>query len=263
MFLKKQGYPQEGELVLCTVTKVQHTSVFARLDEFENKSGMIHISEISPGRIRNIRDYVKEGKVIVCTVLRINLERGYIDLSLRRVSDMQRRNKVNQIKQEQKAEKILEFVAKQVKKPMETVYKEIKQTLEKHEYALLYPCFEDFVIEAVTFKELEIPSIYLKILEEVVKQRIKPPEVSISGKLKLQCYEPNGVEIIKKALKKGLKAGDNIDLKYLGAGKYGLVIKAEEYKTAEKVLKNVTNAVTKEMKNYCEVEFIRDSKAKE
>ena len=38
MFLKKQGFPQEGELVLCTVTKVQHTPVFARLDEFENKS---------------------------------------------------------------------------------------------------------------------------------------------------------------------------------------------------------------------------------
>ena len=64
-------------------------------------------------------------------------------------------------------------------------------------------------------------------------------------------------------MKKGLKAGDNIDLKYLGARKYGLVIKAGDYKTAEKVLKNVTDAVTKEMKDYCEVEFVRDSKAKE
>ena len=68
MLYKKQGYPEEEELVLCTVTNVQHHSVFVNIDEY-NLSGMIHISEVSPGRIRNIRDYVKEGKVIVCKVL--------------------------------------------------------------------------------------------------------------------------------------------------------------------------------------------------
>ncbi len=110
MLAKKQGLPEEDELVLCTVTSVQHHSVFVNLDEY-GKTAMIHISEVAPGRIRNIRDYVKEGKVVVCKVLKIN-ERGNVDISLRRVTEAQRRAKINQIKQGQKIEKIVEVTAR-------------------------------------------------------------------------------------------------------------------------------------------------------
>ena len=61
--------PKEGEIVLCKVTKIFHSSVFANLVEYGDfSSGMIHISEIAPGRIRNLRDYVKVGKQIVCVI---------------------------------------------------------------------------------------------------------------------------------------------------------------------------------------------------
>jgi len=45
MFYRKEGYPEENELVLCTVTSVQYNSVFCMLDQY-SKSGMIHISEV-------------------------------------------------------------------------------------------------------------------------------------------------------------------------------------------------------------------------
>src|SRR3990172_6820659 len=112
MLFKREGYPEEGEIVLCTVAKIHSHAVFVDMDEY-GKGGMIHISEISPGRIRNIRDFVVEGKKIVCKVLRINLERGHIDLSLRRVTENQKKNKVNELKREQLAEKIVEYAAKQ------------------------------------------------------------------------------------------------------------------------------------------------------
>src|SRR3989304_3207775 len=64
-FFRKKGFPEEHELLICTVTKVDLQGVFVSIDEYAIQ-GMIHISEIAPGRIRNIRDYVKEGKVIVC-----------------------------------------------------------------------------------------------------------------------------------------------------------------------------------------------------
>ena len=104
MLYKREGLPEEDEIVMCTVTKIFPHSVFVNIDEL-NKTGVIHISEISPGRIRNIRDFVKQDKKIICKVLRINKERGHIDLSLRRVIDAQRRNKSDEIKQEQLAEK--------------------------------------------------------------------------------------------------------------------------------------------------------------
>ena len=50
MLYKRQGFPEESELVLCTVTKVQYDSVFVNLNEY-GKLGVIHISEISPRQL--------------------------------------------------------------------------------------------------------------------------------------------------------------------------------------------------------------------
>ena len=155
MLLKKKGFPEEDELVLCVVSKIQYHSIFAQLDEYD-KQGMIHISEVSPGRIRNIRDYVKEGKVVVCKVLRINQEKGYIDLSLRRVTEMQRRNKLDAIKQEQKAEKILEIFAEQQKADFKKLYIQLSEIILK-EYDYLHHCFEDVVESNLSLESVGIP----------------------------------------------------------------------------------------------------------
>src|SRR3990167_9954155 len=98
MFYKKNGLPEESEIVVCTIKKILPNSVFVDLDEYENKEGLIHISEISPGRIRNIRDFVKEGKKIVCKVLKVDVQKGHLDLSLRRVNQVQRINKNKEYK---------------------------------------------------------------------------------------------------------------------------------------------------------------------
>src|SRR3989344_529510 len=148
MLLKKTGFPQEEELVLCTVTAVQYSSVFCTLDEYGARTGMIHISEVAPGRIRNIREFVKEGKKIVCKVLRINTERGHIDLSLRRVTEMQKRTKTDSIKNEQRAEKIVEQLAHQLKEPIEVLYKLVAEKILPS-YAYLHQCFEEVAADNV------------------------------------------------------------------------------------------------------------------
>ncbi|MBU3942225.1 MAG: translation initiation factor IF-2 subunit alpha [Nanoarchaeota archaeon] len=257
MLLKKQGYPEESEIVLCTVTSVRYNSVFANLNEYDH-SGMIHISEISPGRIRNINDYVKEGKVVICKVLRIDKERGYIDLSLRRVNEGQRRAKVNEIKKEQKAEKIIEFVAKKLKKDVKDIYKEISDKVFKR-YDLLYPCFEDVSEKKINLEEIDIPKKLAEELKEVIKQKIKPVEVNIKGNIKLVSYASDGVEIIKDAIKRGMDK--NIKILYVGGGKYNIKVKASDYKAAEKILKDSTEAIIQYAeKNDVKASFEREEK---
>jgi len=257
MLLKKQGYPEESEIVLCTVTSVRYNSVFANLNEY-NHSGMIHISEVSPGRIRNINDYVKEDKVIICKVLRIDKEKGYIDLSLRRVNEGQRRAKVNEIKREQKAEKIIEFVAKKLKKDVKEVYQEISDKILK-KYDLLYPCFEDVAEKRISLDEVDIPKEIAKELKEVIEQKIKPIEVNIKGNIKLVSYAPNGVEIIKEAIKKGIDK--NIKILCNGGGRYSIKVTSPDYKTAEKILKKSTEAIIQYAeKNNVKASFDREEK---
>ncbi len=256
MLLRKEGFPEDNELVICTVTAIHYHSVFVNLDEY-NKSGMIHISEISPGRIRNIRDFVKEGKKIVCKVLRIHQDKGHIDLSLRRVNEGQRKEKVSQMKQEQLAEKIVETVAKQRKEKFEELYEKItKKVFEK--YDLLYDAFDDASAGRAKLEELEIEPDVAKQLMEIISQRIKPTEIEIGGELTLQSYEPNGVEIIKEAVK---KAGKKAEIRYTGGGTYGVKVKSLEYKDAEKDLKEALDNVTKYMEeNNSTASFAREEK---
>jgi translation initiation factor 2 subunit 1 len=258
MLYKKQGFPEEDELVLCTITSVQSHSVFATLDEYDNRSGMIHISEVSPGRIRNIRDFVVEGKKIVCKVLKIDEKKGHIDLSLRRVNESQKRAKLDQIKQEQKAEKIIEMLARELKKPVEEIYKQIAdQVLKKYER--IHEYFDELVI-GKTKLELNLDKNLIEKLASIVKEKIKIPEVQIKGVLTLTSYAPNGIEIIKEAIKKAEEKGDNkLSIKYAGAGKYKLLITAPDYKEAEKIIKSSVAAAEKVMeKNDSFFEFERE-----
>ena len=245
MLYKKEGIPEEDELVLCTITSVQHHSVFAKLDEFENKSGMIHISEVSPGRIRNIRDYVQEGKKVVCKILRIDKVKGHIDLSLRRVNENQRRKKIDGIKQEQKAEKIIESIAKKFKKDLKGVYEEISsKVFEKYEY--IHDCFNDIVDKNFDLKKLGMEEKLADELTNVVKEKIKPAEVQIKGILKLVSYDSDGIEVIKKTLQRAEKLGKGITkVTYAGAGNYNIVVTAADYKEAEKALKASTESAIK------------------
>lgn len=235
MLLKKEGFPQEDELVLCTVTNIQYHSVFVQLDEY-GKTGLIHISEISPGRIRNIRDFVTEGKKVVCKVLQVNTEKGHIDLSLRRVNEAQKREKLNQIKKEQLAEKIIENVAKSRGESVIALYQKISDKLLQ-KFPSLFDAFEKVATEGLDISEVLDKKI-AKEIADVVKTRIKPIEVKIKGDLALTTYAENGIELLKEMLTKAEEQGAVI--KYKGAGTYHLEITAKDYKSGEKMLKKTT-----------------------
>src|SRR3989344_5637544 len=88
---------KEDESALCTVTRIESAAVFVNIEEY-NQEGTITLSEISPGRIRNIREFVSIGKKIVCKVLR--KQGNHIELSLRRVSAKERDEILNRYKKE-------------------------------------------------------------------------------------------------------------------------------------------------------------------
>jgi translation initiation factor 2 subunit 1 len=236
MLLYKKGFPEEGELVLCKVGKVSYNAVFVTINEYR-KQGMIHISEVSPGRIRSLSNFVKEGKMVVCKVLRINKERGHIDLSLRRVNDNQKRKKMDTLKQEQRAEKIIEDSAKLLKIEVPKFYEKVSK-FPLAEYGGVYPAFEAVIEEDYDLSDLELEKKELDTIMKLVKERIKPKEVEILGDIIIQSYQENGVEVVKKALIMIEKTDtEKITVKYLGASKFRLRLVAHDYQEAEAILK--------------------------
>ncbi|MBW2998001.1 S1 RNA-binding domain-containing protein [Candidatus Woesearchaeota archaeon] len=245
MLIKKDKFPEVDELVIATVTKVNPNSVFTTMDEYEGKTALIHISEISPGRIRNIRDYVVEGKKIICKVLKVDVHKGHVDLSLRRVTEIQKRNKSDELKQEQKAEQLFNFFVKE-NKIGKKVQNDFIKKINK-EYSAVYDFYTDVVEENITVSEILDEKGFSQEFEDFIKDKIKPEEVEIIGTMKITSFEPDGVEIIKKVIKKNQDELTNIS--YLGSGNYSIKIKSKEFKEAEKILKekieNIEKAIEK------------------
>ena len=247
MFYKKKGLPDDAELVICTVKKVLPHSVFVSIDEYENLEGMMHISEVSPGRIRNIRDFVIEGKKLVCKVLKVNPEKNHVDLSLRRVTLIQKNKKNEVYKQEEKAEKILESLAKNLKKDVKEIYEKVGNELMA-KYGSLTEAFYSIVKDEANLDSLNIPKEYKTELKKIANEKISIPEVKISGVLILKSESGNGIDKIKNILieskKNAKRKGYFLNLKYLSAPSYRLEVISSDFKNAERALKEIIDEIS-------------------
>jgi translation initiation factor 2 subunit 1 len=256
-----KGWPNVGELVVCTVTKVVDFGAFVALDEYDNKEGLIHISEVASGWVKYIRDHVREGQKIVCKVLDVNPKRGHIDLSFKDVNEHQRRETIQLWKNDQKALKWLQFVADDAKVPAPEL--EAMKDLIRDEFGNLYAVFEDAVIGNIKpIAKLGFSQEVIDAIVKVAHDNVKIPSVDISGYVDIVCPVSNGIDVIKKALKTAstVDAGDGItvEVSYVGAPRYRIRVIAPDYKKAENVLKNVaTEAIGQVSKHGGEGEFHR------
>jgi len=234
-----EEFPETGELILGTVKEIFKQGAFVTLDEYGDVKGMLHLSEISLKWVRNIRDYVKEEQKVVLLVLGVNPQKGHIDLSLRRVTDAQRKVKLQEVKQRQRAEKLLELLAVDLKENQAVVKDRIGKELLK-KYDSVYKGFEAIVADNSVAEKLDLDAKWKKKLAEIVVKSIKSPYVEIAGYIELRSYEPDGVNNIKSSLAEVEKHNTKetkLKVSYISAPYYRITVKAPNYKEAEKVLK--------------------------
>ena len=91
--MKYSGWPDSGDLVVGTVDEIADFGVFVDLDEYEDKRGLVHISEVASGWIKNVRDHVRPGQTAVCKVLDVNENSRQVDLSIKDVTTTSERRK--------------------------------------------------------------------------------------------------------------------------------------------------------------------------
>ncbi len=242
---RKPQWPEVGDLVIATMENVTTYGAYAKLDEY-NKQGLLHVSEISSRWIRNIRDFVREGQKAVLKVIRVDSDKGHIDLSLRRVTKRARTEKIRQWKQDRKAEALLRGVAEKLGLPDEEVYEKAGALIED-QYGL-YEGFEKIAKEGpevLTF--MGVPENIAKAFAEVAEERIRVKMVKVKGTLEIRSMTPNGVNVIQESFlkaKKGEKPKDaDVRFYVIAAPKYSVEVSAENYKRAEDILHNISQGV--------------------
>lgn len=220
----------ERDLVLCIVDRIVKTTVFVKIEG--NGEGTIVTSEIAPGRIRNLRDYVFPGKRIVCKVLRI--DNGNINLSLRRVSQKETKEVLDIYEKERNSLSILRSV---LKEKAEEVAGKIKLESSLHEF--LQNCRTN-PEKLSKFLKGEDAERVCKILQDKKEKLIE-----VKREFKFSSKKPDGIKIIKNTLS---VCQGNCEISYLAAGRYAIKFKAKDYKKANQEVNLVLEKIEKSAK---------------
>ena len=233
--------PEQGEIILATVTKVMDHGAYVTLDEYDDIQGFLHISEIAPGWIRSVNRFVKDGEKKVLLVKKVKAVD--IDLSLKQVSKDQKKQKLKEVKKYEKGKTLLENLQEKTKITNEEVEK-----LEDKFYTKFDSVYDGFMeiarngISIIT--DLKLTKKITTAIEEICS-KIKLPSVQIRGIMEITSDKSDGVEIIKKILLDIIKKDSTMDITYLGAPKYRISITSEDFKSAEKSLKPIIEEIQK------------------
>lgn len=235
-----QQMPDEGELVIASVNEITAHGVYVSLDEYNKLPAFLHISEIATGWVRDIERYAKPGQKIVLKVIRVNRGRKEIDLSLRQVSGEERKSKLIEVKKTERARTILDGL--KVRLNLDDAALRSLQDLILQQYDTIYDGFEDVARRGQkAIQKMSAPLQYAEALESLAHEKIAIPIVEVRGVMDIRVKSPNGIEVIRNALKMGEEVrgqGVQVNVTYLGTPKYRLTIKAENYKVAERALQS-------------------------
>jgi len=247
MVFRRKDYPESGEFVIATAVKLQDHGVYVNLDEY-GKGGYIPIGEVASTWVKNIRDFVKEGQKLVLKVIRVDDRKGHVDLSIRKVTEREKKDKLIQYKKSKKAEKLLESAAKSLNRGYDEAVASVGIPLEDR-FGDLYSALEEAAVKGpATFTAAGIPENWAQALYDISKDHVEPPVVQVTGVVQISSSKPKGVEDIKKAIGEGRKAsaaqGIKVDITYVGAPRYRIEVTAKDYKAAEDAMKQAVDAIS-------------------
>jgi translation initiation factor 2 alpha subunit (eIF-2alpha) len=221
---------EEGDLLLCTVESITNTVTTVKTED--GKHGTIISSEIAPGRIKNMREYVVPNKKIVCKILRITGD-SY-QLSLRRVSSKEKKEVLEKYKQTQALNVAWTQIFKEGAE-------EIKQNIIQRFRSL--PEFIDAAREEEKLLQEYIPKDKQEPFKKIIEKRKKSHELNYN--LKVKCLEEDGLSKIKSLL--DIKEED-VSVIYISAGNYRIKLTVEDFKEGKKRMHELIENLEKKSK---------------
>lgn len=248
MSMGKSEWPEVGDLVVATVVRVVGHGAYVVLDEHSGKEGLLHISEISSRWVRNIRNHVRERQKMVLQIQRVDPFKGQIDLSLRRVTQDDKRKKLEEWKKHRKAETLITAAAAKLKVDVNDFYAKTGIKIVEH-YGSLYDGLEAAAKNgAEALHEAGVTKKASKVLAAIAVDKIVVKGVTIQGELEITSLAPRGIEDIKKTLNEAKKIAAEHDaeakLYSIASPKYRIEVTAEDYKKAENALDKVVQFAT-------------------
>lgn len=207
-------YPEVDDLVMVNVKQIAEMGAYVSLVEYNGIEGMVLLSELSRRRIRSVQRLIRVGKNEVVVVLRVDRDKGYIDLSKRRVSPEEALRFEEKYNKSKTVHSIMRHVAEKNDVELETLYRAIGWPLYR-KYGHAFDAFKMALSDpesvwkaAVEVAEGEAAGLLKseqikKDLFSSIVRRLTPQKVKIRADIEVACFAYDGIDAVKSALTAG------------------------------------------------------------
>ncbi|KAH9538890.1 hypothetical protein CY35_15G031400 [Sphagnum magellanicum] len=236
-------YPEVDDVVMVSVKNIAEMGAYVALLEYNNIEGMILLSELSRRRIRSISSLIKVGRQEPVMVLRVDKEKGYIDLSKRRVSEEDIAVCEERYNKSKLVHSIMRHVAETMEADLEDLYTHVGWPL----YRKYGHAFE--TIKVVPAMTDEVKDALIKN----IKRRMTPQPLKIRADIELKCFQYDGVLHIKDAMRRAEEAGTQecpVKIKLVAPPLYVLTTQTLEKELGISVLDSAIKACVKEIEKH-------------
>lgn len=207
----KKRYPEVEDVVMVNVRSIAEMGAYVHLLEYNNIEGMILLSELSRRRIRSINKLIRVGKTEPVVVIRVDKEKGYIDLSKRRVSAEDVEKCTERYAKAKAVNSILRHVAELLHYDSDDQLEELYQKTAWHfeekyrkQKASAYDFFKQSVLDPSILAECGLDEHTKEVLLNNIKRKLTSQAVKIRADVEVACYGYEGIDAVKTALKAGL-----------------------------------------------------------
>ncbi|KAH0538064.1 hypothetical protein FGG08_005326 [Glutinoglossum americanum] len=197
----EEQFPEVDSFVMVNVKQIAEMGAYVKLLEYDNIDGMILLSELSRRRIRSIQKLIRIGRNEVVVVLRVDKEKGYIDLSKRRVSPEDVVKCEERYNKSKMVHSILRHVAEKTKVPIEDLYKTIGWPLNK-KYGHSIDAFKLSITNPSVWDDLNFPNeVVRQELTSYIGKRLTPAPTKVRADVEVTCFGYEGIDAVKTALR--------------------------------------------------------------
>jgi len=250
-------FPEVDDLVMVRVNRINEIGAFVSLLEYNDKEGIILLSELSRRRMRSVNKHIRVGKKEVLQVLRVDKEKGYIDLSKKNLKDEDIVECTQRYMKSKTVHSIMSHVADTQTGTdkiytLEDLYKTIGWPLyEKYGHA--YDAFKKAAAGEDIFEGLQAADHIKDAILKTIQHRLGSQPVKIQADIQVTCFSYEGIDAIKPALRAGQNCGTNeepIKVQLVCSPEYILVTTSTDPERGISTVKKAIEAIQTEIKKH-------------
>jgi len=252
----EQELPNQDELVVVRVNKVEEFGAYVTLLEYNNIEGMILSSEVSRKRIRSIHKYLRIGKQDVMQVLRVDKEKGYIDLSKKYVTDDYVEPTIERFTKSKTVHSIMKHCAVTCGMPVKDLLEKVAWPLydeysneDEEEEGHALDGLHAILLDPTLLDKYELEDNVKDCLIKEITHRLAEQPFKIQAQVDVTCFTTEGVRAIQEALNAGKQLAEEknqkLDINLLSTPTYRILTQC----TDKQLGMDIVNAAIQAIEN--------------